>query len=141
MVCALGLAVCAAFRPGWPIALIYACLIATGFLRSLQFTAYNSIAYAEVPPTRMSAATTLYSAMQQVSLTVGIPIAAGVLLMARTGAGHAVPRPPDFAAAFLVVAAISFLAGPMSLILPRNAGMEMSGHLSASVCRNSPSSS
>ncbi len=128
MVCALGLAVCAAFRPGWPIAAIYACLIVTGFLRSLQFTAYNSIAYAEVPPARMSAATTLYSAMQQVSLTVGIPIAAGVLLMARSSAGHAVPTPPDFAAAFLVVAAISFLAGPMSLILPSNAGMEMSGH-------------
>jgi EmrB/QacA subfamily drug resistance transporter len=130
MVCALGLAVCAAFRPAWPIAAIYACLIATGFLRSLQFTAYNSIAYAEVPPARMSAATTLYSAMQQVSLTVGIPIAAGVLLVARTGAGHAVPAPADFSAAFLVVAAISFLAGPMSLILRRDAGVEMSGHRS-----------
>jgi EmrB/QacA subfamily drug resistance transporter len=128
MVCAFGLAVCAAFRPAWPIAAIYACLITTGFLRSLQFTAYNSIAYAEVPPARMSAATTLYSAMQQVSLTVGIPIAAGVLLMARSSAGHAVPTPPDFSAAFLVVAAISFLAGPISLILKRDAGMEMSGH-------------
>jgi len=128
MVCGLGLAVCAAFRPAWPIAAIYACLMTTGFLRSLQFTAYNSIAYAEVPPARMSAATTLYSAMQQVSLTVGIPISAGVLTVVRTGAGHAVPTPADFSAAFLVVAAVSFLAGPMSLILKRDAGMEMSGH-------------
>jgi EmrB/QacA subfamily drug resistance transporter len=132
MVCACGLAACSAFRPWWPIALIYAILIVTGFLRSLQFTAYNSMAYAEVPPARMSAATTLYSAMQQVSLTVGIPIGAGVLGLARTAAGHALPMPADFSAAFLVVAAISFLAGPVSLILRPDAGMEMSGHGSAS---------
>ncbi len=132
MVCAFGLAACAAFRPSWPIALIYASLIITGFLRSLQFTAYNSIAYAEVPPARMSAATTLYSAMQQVSLTVGIPIGAGVLGLARTAAGHAVPAPADFSVAFLVVAAISFLAGPVSLILRPDAGREMSGHNGAS---------
>ncbi len=132
MVCGCGLAACAAFRPWWPIALIYASLIITGFLRSLQFTAYNSIAYAEVPLERMSAATTLYSAMQQVSLTVGIPIGAGVLGLARAAAGHAVPTPADFSAAFLVVAAISFMAGPVSLILRPDAGMEMSGHRGAS---------
>ncbi len=131
MVCSLGLAACAAFRPSWPMAVIYASLITTGFLRSLQFTAYNAMAYAEVPAARMSAATTLYSALQQVSLTVGIPIGAGVLLMARTRAGHVMPVPADFSAAFLVVAAIAFLAGPVALILPRDAGREMSGHRAA----------
>ncbi len=128
MVCAVGLAICAAFRPTWPVASIFACLAGTGFLRSLQFTAYNSIAYADVPPSRMSAATTLYSALQQVSLTVGIPISAGVLELARVSTGHSEPTPQDFSEAFLIVAAVSFLAGPMSLILPSNAGQEMSGH-------------
>ena len=128
MVCAVGLALCAAFRPSWPSAVIFACLGATGFLRSLQFTAYNSIAYADVPPPRLSAATTLYSALQQVSLTVGIPISAGVLELARTRAGHGQPMSQDFSTAFLIVAAISFLAGPMSLFLPKGAGNEMSGH-------------
>jgi EmrB/QacA subfamily drug resistance transporter len=125
IVCALGLAVYAAFRADWPLWTLYGVLLTTGYLRSLQFTSYNTIAYAEVPTAKMSAATTLYSALQQISLTVGIPISAGVLHLVR--AGHTVPRPADFSAAFLVVAAISLLAGPVSLYLPRNAGAEMSG--------------
>ena len=121
----LGLALYAAFRPEWPAWILYAVLLATGYLRSVQFTAYNSIAYAEVTASRMSAATTLYSALQQISLTIGIPIGAAVLHLVR--AGHASPRPADFSAAFLVVAAVSVLSGPASLLLPRDAGAEMSG--------------
>jgi EmrB/QacA subfamily drug resistance transporter len=127
LACAAVLALCAAFRPSWPVAIIYAVLLVSGFLRSLQFTAYNTIAYADVPAPRMSSATTLYSAMQQVSLTIGIPIAAGALQMARVASGHAVPQTSDFAWAFLVVAAISALAGPASLLMPQGAGREMSG--------------
>jgi EmrB/QacA subfamily drug resistance transporter len=118
---------CAAFRPGWPVWIIIAVLLANGFLRSLQFTAYNTIAYADVPPARMSAATTLYSVLQQVSLTIGIPIAAGVLQAARLAGGHTVPQTADFALAFLVVAGISVLASPASLLMPKGAGREMSG--------------
>ncbi len=125
--CAVGLACCAAFRPGWPMAALYAVLMLNGVLRSIQFTAYNAVAYADVPRARMSAATTLYSMLQQVSLTIGIPISAGVLQLARDGTRHALPVTADFALAFLVVAAISGLAGPVSLLLPRNAGQEMSG--------------
>jgi EmrB/QacA subfamily drug resistance transporter len=120
-----GLALYAAFRPDWPLWSLYVVLLATGYLRSVQFTAYNTIAYAEVPAARMSAATTLYSALQQISLTVGIPIGAGVLHLVRQG--HGVPRPGDFSAAFLVVAAVSVLSGPASLLMPRDAGEEMSG--------------
>ena len=125
----LGLGLYAAFRPDWPLWSLYIVLLATGYLRSVQFTAYNTIAYAEVPPARMSAATTLYSALQQISLTIGIPIGAGVLHLVRSG--HAIPRPADFSAAFLVVAAISVLSGPASLFMPRNAGDEMSGRRAA----------
>ena len=127
LACAALLASYAAFRPAWPLAAIYGVLVVSGFLRSLQFTAYNSIAYADVPTARMSAATTLYSALQQVSLTIGIPISAGILQIARTASGHVVPQTADFTLAFLVVAAISALAGPASLLLPHGAGREMSG--------------
>ncbi len=125
--CAAGLASYATFRPSWPLAALFAVLALNGVLRSIQFTAYNAVAYADVPRARMSSATTLYSMLQQVSLTIGIPISAGVLQMARAGAGHALPVTADFALAFLVVAGISALAGPVSLLLPRNAGQEMSG--------------
>ena len=118
----------AAFRPGWPLGAFYAVLVLGGLMRSLQFTAFNAIAYADVPAARMSAATTLYAALQQVSLTVGIPISAGVLQMARAG-GHAGPAMPDFSLAFLVIAGISALASPAALLLPRGAGREMSGEI------------
>jgi len=120
----VGLAVYATFRPDWPLWALYAVLLVTGYMRSLQFTAYNTIAYAEIPVARMSAATTLYSALQQISLTVGIPISAGVLHLVRAGV---VPTPAEFGAAFLVVAAVSVLSGPVSLWLPKGAGAEMSG--------------
>jgi EmrB/QacA subfamily drug resistance transporter len=127
LVCSVALAACAAFRPSWPVAFIYVILGASGMMRALQFTAFNSVAYAEVPRERMSAATTLYSAMQQVSLTMGIPISAGVLQISRMAAGHKLPTDHDFALAFLAVAGISALAAPVSLLLPKGAGREMSG--------------
>ena len=126
LLCSCVLAAYAAFRPGWPLAALYGVLILGGMLRSLQFTAYNAVAYADVPAERMSAATTLYAMLQQVSLTVGIPISAGVLSMTRAGP-HAAPVTADFALAFLVVAGISALAAPAGLLLARNAGQAMSG--------------
>ena len=69
----------AAFRPSWPLPAIYAVLLAGGFFQSLQFTAYNTIAYADLPAGRMSAATSFYSTFQQVSLSLGITVAAAVL--------------------------------------------------------------
>ena len=117
IVSALGLALYAAFRADWPLWTLYGVLLTTGYLRSLQFTSYNTIAYAEVPAARMSAATTLYSALQQISLTVGIPVSAGVLHLVR--GAHIVPTPADFSAAFLTVAAISLLSGPPPYSSPK----------------------
>ena len=73
------LAVCAAFRPSWPLPLIYGVLVANGFFQSLQFMAYNTIAYADVPREDMSAATSFYTTFQQMSLTLGIAISAAAL--------------------------------------------------------------
>jgi EmrB/QacA subfamily drug resistance transporter len=125
---AIGLAAMACFRPSWPIALIYVILIAGGFLRSLQFTAYNTIAYADIPRARMSAATSLYSTLQQLSLTIGISIGAAALEFARSLSGTTNPALSDFTVAFLVVAACSLAATPLALKLPATAGDEMSGH-------------
>ena len=121
------LAALAALRPTWPLAAFYVVLLAGGFFRSLQFTAYNAIAYAEIARTRMSAATSLYSTIQQLSLTLGITAGAAALEGATRLAGHATPVPADFSVAFLVVAAIMALASPASMLMAPNAGAEMSG--------------
>ncbi len=122
------LAACAAFRPTWPAAWIYLILLLGGFFRSLQFTAYNSVAYADIPRERMSAATSLYSTIQQISLTMGVMVGAAVLELSMRSLGHTSPGVADFSAAFLVIGVISIAASPTCLLMERNAAQEMSGH-------------
>ena len=125
---AFGVALCATFRSWWPLAGIYGALILGGFLRSLQFTAYNTIAYADIPRARMSAATSLYATIQQLSLTFGVTIGTSALAISSHYHGHATLQVGDFAFAFLVVAVLMMLAAPASLMMPADAGAEVSGH-------------
>ena len=120
----------AAFRPTWPAAAIYGVLLLGGFLRSLQFTAYNTLAYGDVSRARMSAATSLYTAGQQLAATVGVSAGAVSLEIARVYTGHATPLPSDFSVAFLVVAAMTTLAAPVALFMPRSAGDDLTGRRS-----------
>ena len=122
------LALSAAFRPSWPLPLIYAVLVANGFFQSLQFMAYNTIAYADVPREDMSAATSFYTTFQQMSLTLGIAVSAAALAASIAVTHHAQPMLPDFSAAFLFVGAVSFMAPLMATRLDKGAGAELSGH-------------
>ncbi|MCW3473654.1 DHA2 family efflux MFS transporter permease subunit [Limobrevibacterium gyesilva] len=128
VISALLLALSAAFRPSWPLFAIYVVLLSGGFFRSLQFTAYNALAYADVPRERMSAATSLYSTIQQVSLTFGVSAGAGALVISMALSGNEAPQLPDFSWAFIAVSFISLTAAPLSLFMPRSAATEMSGH-------------
>jgi EmrB/QacA subfamily drug resistance transporter len=118
----------AALRPGWPLAAIYALLLLGGLFRSLQFTAYNTLAYADIPRARMSAATSLYSTIQQLSLTFGVAVGAAMLEIGQTIGGHAAPTLGDFSWAFLAVAAASGLGLIFAARLAPDVGAEMSGH-------------
>ncbi|MCC6716620.1 MAG: MFS transporter [Acetobacteraceae bacterium] len=116
------------FTPGWPVVLIYAALLAGGFFRSLQFTAYNALAYSEIPRAQMGLATGFYATVQQVSSTLGVSIGAASLTLTMVLAGAHAPRLADFATAFLVVACISLCSLPVSLLMPRDAARDVSGH-------------
>jgi MFS family permease len=118
----------AAFRPSWPLTALYAVLLIGGFFRSLQFTAYNTLAYADIPRERMSAATSLYSTIQQLSMTLGISAGAAALEISTAWDHHPAPELTDFSVAFLAIAAVCLLAAPASLLMPRNAGQELSGN-------------
>jgi EmrB/QacA subfamily drug resistance transporter len=128
LVATLLLAASAAFRPSWPVAFIYMVLVLNGFFQSLQFMAYNTIAYADVPRPQMSTATSFYTTFQQMSLTLGIAISAAVLAASEQLLGHGELALSDFSVAFLVVAAISLLAPLFSSRLDKSAGAELSGH-------------
>ncbi len=92
----------AAFTPTTPIALIIALLLVGGFFRSLQFTSINALSYADVPPERMSRATTLASVAQQLSLSVGISVGAITLELATRSTGGAIEA-SSFRPAFILI--------------------------------------
>jgi hypothetical protein len=122
------LASCAAFRPSWPEWTIYGVLLITGFFQSLQFTAYNTIAFAEISPSRSSAAMSFYSTFQQLMLSMGICVAAAVLNASAAVSGHAQPVLGDFSVTFLAVTAVAIFAAPLSARFDPRAGEEMSGY-------------
>ena len=123
----LAYALCGFLRPAWPIAAIFAAMMGAAFFMSFQFTAYNTIAYDETPPERMSSATSFYATFQQLTLSLGICLGAAGL-HAGMRIGHRVtPALPDFALAFLFVTSISALATIWNLRLSADAGASMSG--------------
>ncbi|HEX5328107.1 MAG TPA: MFS transporter [Acetobacteraceae bacterium] len=127
MLATLLLGACGALRPGWPAVATYGLLITFGFFQSLMFMAYNTIAYADVPRQDMSAATSFYSTIQQMALSLGIAVSAAALAGSVALTGHGRPTDGDFSAAFLVVAAIALAAPAISTRLDRAAGAELSG--------------
>ena len=116
-------------QPTTPHALILALLLAGGFFRSLQFTSINTLAYADLPSSRVSRATSFASMAQQLSLSIGAGTGALVLHLAAGGHGTAMPAVADFAVAFGTVAVASALSVLVFLRLPADAGAEVSGHL------------
>ena len=123
-----GYMVCGLFRPGWPLPLMFAVMVTSGFFMSIQFTGYNTIAYDEVSQQRMGAATSFYTTFQQLMLSVGICSGAAALQGAMVLRGHARPHFSDFTAAFWTVAAVSLLATIWNRRFAHDAGHEISGH-------------
>lgn len=127
LVATVAYAVCGFFRPSWPMPAIIAVLVVAGFFMSFQFTAYNTLAYGCIDKDRMSDATSFYATFQQLMLSLGICVGAASLNVAMLVGGHATPRPADFTAAFLVVTAISLLAGIWNMRFADDVGADMRG--------------
>lgn len=127
VVSAVFLAACALFTAATPILLIMMILLVGGFFRSLQFTAINTVAYAEVEPAQMSRATTLVSVNQQLALSAGVAIGAfsveSTMLMRHASTLSA----DDFGPAFVVVAVLAALSAYFFWQMPDDAGHEISG--------------
>jgi EmrB/QacA subfamily drug resistance transporter len=133
LISAVFLAACASFLPGMPFAAMIAILLAGGFFRSLQFTAINTIAYAEIEPPLMSQATALVSVVQQLSLSTGVAVGALVVEITLLSRHSASMEAADFPPAFLVVGAFTAAASLIFLRLPGDAGAELAGRSAASV--------
>lgn len=113
--------------PTWIILLV---LFLSGLARSLQFTALNTLSFADVPKPELSGATSLSSAIQQLGVGIGVAVGAMSLQLARWLLGHSsdAMTAGDFRLAFLFVAAVGLLGIVDVFGLPRDAGAEVSGH-------------
>ena len=92
-----------------------------GMTRSMQFTALNTIAFADIPQPAMSAANTLFSTAFQLAMGLGVGLGAIALRLGDRLAGTAGAVAP-FRVAFLIVALVSLLGLLDSLRLTANAG-------------------
>ena len=110
--------------PHW---IIIATLLVGGCVRSLQFTCVNAIAYADLETRDMSAATSLASVVQQLSLSLGVSIGALALETAAAREGRSSIEAADFWPAFVTVALISLASLFAFRRLAPDAGAEVSG--------------
>ena len=117
-----------------PKMLIAAVLFLGGLCRSMQFTSLTTLAFADIPPEKMTRANTFLSTVQQMSMGMGVGVGAVVLHLAallRHSPAAATLGVADFHLAFLLVGAIALGGIADCFKLEPDAGAIVSGHRSA----------
>ena len=92
----------AAFTPTTPVWLMIAVLLVGGFFRSLQFTGVNTLTYADIPPAKMSRASSFAAMAQQLGISLGV-VAAVTLNVSMTLRGAETLAIRDVVAGFIVI--------------------------------------
>ncbi|HEY2533788.1 MAG TPA: MFS transporter [Xanthobacteraceae bacterium] len=119
---------CAFFTAATPVVLIFVLLLIAGYFQSLQFTATQAIAYADVRQPQMSTATSIASMAQQLSRGFGISFVATLLHLSLAWRGASTLSRPDFVVAFAGAAAMALLCVFYGWGLQHDAAAEVSGH-------------
>jgi len=118
---------CVLFTPITPHAVIIFVLLLGGFFRSLQLTAVNTLAYADIGPEEMGRATGMASAVQQLAISLGVAVAAFTLKISMATRGTAVLDSHDVIPGFLVIGGTMALSVLFFRRLAPSAGSEVSG--------------
>jgi len=120
----LGMALISAATPAW---VLLPLLLLSGMTRSTEFTAMNTLAFADIPKEGMNSANTLFNLAQQVSFGLGVAVGAILLRL-----GHVLLGGPDmvgaFRFAFIGIFMICLLGVIDFLPLAPGAGANVSGH-------------
>ncbi|MEU4237641.1 MFS transporter [Actinoplanes sp. NPDC026619] len=111
-------------RPSTPLALLLVLLALSGIFRSVGFTTYNTVAFADVPTERMTGANTLMSTVQE--LGGGLGVAVGALLV-RLGGGASLDVDGAYRFAFVVLAVLLVIPAIDAFRLPPGAGNVVAG--------------
>ena len=117
----------ALFRPDWPHWAIMLVLGVGGFFRSLQFTALNGMAYADIDQDQMSRAATTSSMVQQLVQSIGIGLSASLLHGLMVWRGETRLTVEVVSPAFVVVGLVTMVSMFWFARLAPDAGDEMNG--------------
>lgn len=127
---------CAFLTPETPEALTFAVLVCSGAFRSIGFSAYASLQYADIAPEQLTSANTVSATLAQLAAAVGIAVAA---LLIRVFDGlDTFPHDPSgpFRGAFLTMAVLMLASTADSFFLPRHAGAEVSKRKGEPIAEN-----
>jgi len=133
LISVVGVVVCIVFNEAMAPILIFTILAVAGFFRSLQYTALNSMAFADIPAPRMSAASSLSSMVQQMSNGLGVAFAAmalNLVLVLRGGSPDDIGL-GDIRITFILMAVVTLVSTWWFAQLQPDAGAEVSGHRAA----------
>ena len=106
----LSLAACASFTPEMPSVLMLGILLIGGFFRSLQFTAVNTLAYADISHAGMSRASSFAAMAQQLGVSLGVGVAAESLSLSMAWRGSNNLIAADVMVGFIVIGTLCALA-------------------------------
>ncbi len=121
------LAACGWLRLSTPVMLVLLVLFLGGAGRSMELTSLTTLGFADLPPKLAASGTTFATMVQQMTISLGVSIAALVLhLTSHPGLGHS--GHGDFRLAFAVMSAIAALSLVSFLRLPQDAGTSVSGY-------------
>ena len=109
--------------PHWQIGLY---VFVFGLIRSIQLMTSNMLSYADTPNLQLSQATSLFGALQQLTISLGVSFAA-VLLGLLSGPGHVLTT-GHFHSVFLLTAILPLLTLPSFLRLRAEDGAQVSGY-------------
>jgi EmrB/QacA subfamily drug resistance transporter len=116
---------CGLFRANTPYFLILLTLWIAGLSRSVEYTAIQSLAYADLPPALTARATSFSSMSQQIWLSFGVGLVALIMQLAREFHGHDTIAPDDITPAYFVIAFITLVAAGIFARMPKNAGAQL----------------
>lgn len=108
---------------GTPPAVIASILVVSGALRSIGFTAYNSLAFADIDSDRLTHANTFNATAQELFSGFGIALGA-IALTVSTGivAGLGRPSGEAFSISFATLGVLMIVVVIGGLVLPKDAG-------------------
>jgi EmrB/QacA subfamily drug resistance transporter len=123
---AVTFALCSLLTADTPEPVTFALLVCSGAFRSIGFSSYASVQYADIVPAQLTSANTVSATLVQLATGTGIAVAALLIRVFEGLAAFPQDSAGPFRGAFLAMAVLMLFSTADSLTLHRHAGAEVS---------------